>query len=88
MIILPLCGLSCKQRLARFSVKLKFKIGRVWQFVSHPGYDIGGEVVRHLTYLTIAQGVASMFSDVHIFVVLKTFQCVYSEVQRANIKER
>jgi hypothetical protein len=26
------CGLSCKQRLARFSVKLKFKIGRVWQY--------------------------------------------------------
>lgn len=32
VIILLICGLSCKQRLARFSVKLTFWIGRVWQY--------------------------------------------------------
>ena len=32
VIIVPLCGLSCKQRLARFSAELKdFKIDQVWQ---------------------------------------------------------
>ena len=32
VIIVPLRGLSCKQRLARFSAELKvFKIDRVWQ---------------------------------------------------------
>jgi hypothetical protein len=46
---MPLCGLSCKQRLARFSVKLKFKIGQVWQFDSKRD-------LKHLSSSVLFQG--------------------------------
>ena len=49
MIIAPLRGLSCKQRLARFSAELKtFKIDRVWQY----GVRVGVGWEREVTTIT------------------------------------